>query len=821
MENFFDKSVHYLGKNQQDTFVINIGAMDGVLFDELIGYTNTYDFTGLYVEPINYLFEKLKKNLDNGKNLFENSAISDYDGQITMMTIDQNVIDSGLVHNCFYGMSAVVPAKNGLGSEFDRPTVEKYGKLVNVNCIKLDTLFREHNIEKFDVIKIDAEGHDYTIFKQIDFKRYRPKVVRLEWINLDEAEQFLIKKTFDNENYVYEISGQDIVGIPKEFYDTVNPKDQNINLNNYITPLLPNIQNTETQKKSEKNLTIVTGLWDIGRKNLSDGWARTFTHYVEKFEQLLDLPNNMIIFGDSELKEIVFRKRNTENTQFILRDLTWFVNNDFYHKIQKIRTNPDWFNQVGWLRDSTQAKLEMYNPLVMSKMFLLHDAKILDKFDSEYLFWLDAGITNTVHQGYFSHDLVLDKIKNITDKFMFICFPYETSTEIHGFKYDEICKLSKDKVSRVARGGFFGGKKETISEMNNAYYSLLHSSLDKNLMGTEESIFTIMTYLFPEKIDTFNIEYTGLLGKFFEDLKNDIHNKKEEHKFDPSFLIDKISTTKQNENPQSIIEEVALYVIGFNSPNQFKTLIHSMMFYDKNFIDKPKKYLLDNSTDLSTTEQYIALCKSYGFEHIKKDNIGITGGRQWISEHFNESGHNYYMFFEDDMFFHSDRVGICRNGFNRFTPNLYDKVLSIMKKENFDFLKFNFSEFFGDNGTQWSWYNVPQVVRDQYFPNNPKLPTQGLDPNAPRTEFKNIRSVDGLSYITGDVYYSNWPQIMSKEGNKKCFIDTKFQFPYEQTIMSFIFQETKKGTIKPGILLLTPTEHNRFDHYDASLRKEC
>jgi hypothetical protein len=97
----------------------------------------------------------------------------------------------------------------------------------------------------------------------------------------------------------------------------------------------------------------------------------------------------------------------------------------------------------------------------------------------------------------------------------------------------------------------------------------------------------------------------------------------------------------------------------------------------------------------------------------------------------------------------------------------------------------------------------------------------GLDPDAPRTEFKNVKSVDGLSYAIGDVYYSNWPQIVSKEGNRKCFIDTRFASPYEQTIMSFIFQETKKGAIKPGILLLTPTEHNRFDHYDASLRKEC
>ena len=246
-----------------------------------------------------------------------------------------------------------------------------------------------------------------------------------------------------------------------------------------------------------------------------------------------------------------------------------------------------------------------------------------------------------------------------------------------------------------------------------------------------------------------------------------------------------------------------------------------MMFYDKNFLDKTKKYLLDNSTDLSTTEQYVALCKSYGFEHIKKDNIGITGGRQWIAEHFNQSGHKYYMFFEDDMFFHTEKTGICRNGMNRFIPNLYEKIISIMKSENFDFMKFNYSEFFGDNGTQWSWYNVPQNVREKFFPEKTKLPTHGLDPDAPKTEFKNIKNVDGLSYITGDIYYSNWPQIMSKPGNQKCFIDTKFQFPYEQTIMSFIFQETKKGVIKPGLLLLTPTEHYRFDHYDSSLRKEC
>ena len=37
------------------------------------------------------------------------------------------------------------------------------------------------------------------------------------------------------------------------------------------------------------NLTLVTGLWDIGRDQLQEGWSRTFNHYLEKFSQLLEL----------------------------------------------------------------------------------------------------------------------------------------------------------------------------------------------------------------------------------------------------------------------------------------------------------------------------------------------------------------------------------------------------------------------------------------------------------------------------------------------------------------------------------------------------
>jgi hypothetical protein len=555
------------------------------------------------------------------------------------------------------------------------------------------------------------------------------------------------------------------------------------------------------------NITLVTGIWDIGRGDLSEGWSRPFQHYLDKFEQLLKVEENLIIFGEDELEKFVFERRSPENTQFISRPLSWFQDNEFFKNIQKIRTNEEWLNRAGWLRESTQARLENYNPLVMSKVFLLNDAKIMDKFNSEYMFWIDGGLTNTVHQGYFTHDKVLDKLSKYISKFSFVCFPYDAETEIHGFEYNRLNDIAGDKVNKVARGGFFGGPKHTIGDINGIYYNLLQSTLNEGLMGTEESIFSIMCYKHSDIVDYFEIESNGLIGKFFENLKNDELKLKSEN----------IHKSENNLD----VNKVGLYVITFNSPNQFKTLIDSMIAYDKDYIYKTKKFLLDNSSDLSTTEEYSVICEEYGFEHIKKDNLGICGGRQWIAEHFqNETDLDFYLFFEDDMFFYPKEGEVCRNGFNRYVPNLYSKTLQIVKKENFDFLKLNFSEFFGDNGTQWAWYNVPQHVREKYWPGKNRLPQQGLDPNAPKAVYDSVRTFQGVPYVTGEIYYCNWVQIVSRTGNQKMFLDTTWGHPFEQTWMSHMYQLVKEGSLYPGLLLMTPTEHDRFEHYERGLRKE-
>jgi hypothetical protein len=842
-ENFHDVNIEVdceVG-NASNIVNVNTDIIDEV--SEMIEYTVSHDFKGLFVEPRKRLFEKISSYVESSKKyLFENSFIHSHDGNIEIEIIDDNLAKNQNQDQC------------------------KNQNQIQYRCMTFESLLSKHNVSKFDVIEINHE-----IFGQIDIEKYKPKMIRITTIEISDDDTNSIADVLTKHNYVYELSDNDIVAIQKTFYENIYPARKHNMTNNH--------------DHNSPVLTLVTGLWDINRGKMNDGWARSYQKYIDEFIKLLGVDVNMIIFGDEHLRSIVKQNRIDHNTQFILRKLDWFKNNKYYDMIQKIRNDPVWYTRAEWLKDSTQAKLEMYNPIVMSKMFLLHDAKIFDKFNSDYMFWIDAGITFTVNSGYFIGDKVLTKLPKVSQKFTFITFPYINSNEIHGFVHEKMCKIindtcdsvdditnvnnvsNVDNIDKVARGGFFGGPKETLSQMNSIYYDLLIETLDSGFMGTEESIFTIIVYSHYDIVNYVEIAEDGLLYKFFEDLKNDrvviksynCNNNISIGQTTPTTsttltipttptiltipTTPTILTIPTNNSLQPIcnspnviskIEKIKkikknfsdikthLYVLTFNSPEQFECLIDSFIKSDKNFLDRPKKFLLNNSTDRSTDEKYSTLCKKYDFEQIKKDNIGICGGRQFVAEHFESSDADYYIFFEDDMFLqeNTELKSFCKNGFRIWIMDLYEKSLQIMHKENYDFLKINFTEFYGGNEIQWAWYNVPNDVRMTYFPNKPKKPKYGFAKNPPLTKFTNIKKYDDVLFIEGEVYYCNWPLWFSKEGNVKVFLKPKFDQPFEQTWMSCVFQKQKQNIINSAVLLLSPVNHNRIHHYGKTERKE-
>ena len=406
--------------------------------------------------------------------------------------------------------------------------------------------------------------------------------------------------------------------------------------------------------------TLVTGLWDLGRSDLDEGWSRNFSTYLENLSKLLESTKdtNIVVFSSESIKQHILKIRS-DKIFWIKHEIEDFCTDffPFCEKVEKIRTNSKWLNQVGWLSGSTQAMLQMYNPVVMSKMFLLHNASIMNTFGSDLFYWIDAGINNTVHPGYFSHDKVIEKLENIVDSFMFIRYPYKTSTEIHGFDIKEMNKICDKEVDHVCRGGFFGGKKDYISSINGQYYQLLNDTLDRGYMGTEESIFSIIANL-NKDIQLFDIEENGLVFKFFEDIKN---YKK------PVIINSNIPSTTR------------LYINTYNSPKQLNSVIESFKNRDIDFLNKTQKIIINNSTKSQYDDEYNDICNQYGFQQVKKGNLGICGARQFAAEDFATSKDKYMMFFEDDMLL--DFTGYCGFGFRKEVKNLLKTVVKIMDKE--------------------------------------------------------------------------------------------------------------------------------------------
>ncbi len=567
--------------------------------------------------------------------------------------------------------------------------------------------------------------------------------------------------------------------------------------------------NKDKTSHQKDNVTLVTGLWNINRN------GRDFnTHYIEAFKRFLDTPLNLFIYIPKEYEYLVWEKRSHKDTQvriFELDDIKRMYD-PFWDKTQQIRQTTEWVDRAGWLKDSPQAALEMYNPIVQSKMFMLNDATLMCSFDTEFYYWVDAGITNTVPHGHIAHDNVLSELPSYSKPFLFLSFPYHAENEIHGFEYQAMNRIAQEEVKYVCRGGIFGGQKQAINTANSTYYSLLLDTLSQDLMGTEESIFTLMSYHEPNIYRRYELEENGLIVKFTQAVNEGTVTLTET----------KGSFTTPVTNLDLNQVKTNLYMLTFNSPEQVLHTIDSMK-KTSIWLKAPNLFLLDNSTDPTIKLQNNQIAKKYNFKYIDLGtNIGICGGRQAASDHFDNSDADFMFFFEDDMTSNPPDLDgqFCRNGFRKYVPNLYNTVHKIMLEHKFDFLKLSFTEVYFDNDKQCSWYNVPQDIRTRDWPNYDKLPFSGLDLNCPRTKFDEILTTDELAYITGEIYYDNWPMIVSRSGNKKMFIDTKWDHPFEQTWMSHMYQLTKDNKLKPAVLLASPIWHDRIKYYESDERRE-
>lgn len=160
--------------------VLVIGANDGPSTDPIFPLMQECPhWRGTFVEPVPYLFEKLRKNYADRANCnFVNVAVSTTNGGLKFYYVSPQAriehpefrtwveqlgsFDKSIILNCLEGR------------------LEPYIVETEVETITLSELFNRANLTTVDVLLIDTEGHDWKILQQLDLQQHRPGVILFE-----------------------------------------------------------------------------------------------------------------------------------------------------------------------------------------------------------------------------------------------------------------------------------------------------------------------------------------------------------------------------------------------------------------------------------------------------------------------------------------------------------------------------------------------------------------------------------------------------------------------------------------------------------------
>lgn len=138
---------------------VNVGAYDGVCFDNTLFFERERGWTGINIEP-SHMFADLCKNRPNCINL--NVAVSDTDGTAEFLDIDGN---PGMLS----GLHANYDPRHLQRIERETTEAAVERRIVPVQTRRLETIFKEHRVSRVHCLSIDVEGSEFKCIQSINF----------------------------------------------------------------------------------------------------------------------------------------------------------------------------------------------------------------------------------------------------------------------------------------------------------------------------------------------------------------------------------------------------------------------------------------------------------------------------------------------------------------------------------------------------------------------------------------------------------------------------------------------------------------------------
>ncbi len=208
-KSYFNKRLNKLLQNPS-FFFIQVGAHDGVRFDDLYQKVTSINVHGIVIEPLQKYFDRLKMNYEDYPNVIPlNIALHPTDREVLIHHVDPAMENK------------LEPWSGGLGSihkdHHNKTNIpNKYMITSTVASQTFMELITSYNVQNIDLLQIDVEGFDFDILKMIDFKIIKPKLIKYEYVNLEESIKKESLYLLNKHGYRVYIENEDAIGILNE-----------------------------------------------------------------------------------------------------------------------------------------------------------------------------------------------------------------------------------------------------------------------------------------------------------------------------------------------------------------------------------------------------------------------------------------------------------------------------------------------------------------------------------------------------------------------------------------------------------------------------
>lgn len=173
----------------EQIMIVQVGSNDGVRGDPINHLVlRNRNWNVLFVEPVPYLFERLKNNYGQESRFkFENSAINEDGSNQLFYSVKEEAFDQIPDLSQYHDQIGSFYREHLL--KLSEGVLEGYIEEKEVNCLTLEQLFSKHGIESVDFLYIDAEGYDWKILAQLNLDKIKPLIIHFEYLNLSEIEK--------------------------------------------------------------------------------------------------------------------------------------------------------------------------------------------------------------------------------------------------------------------------------------------------------------------------------------------------------------------------------------------------------------------------------------------------------------------------------------------------------------------------------------------------------------------------------------------------------------------------------------------------------